>query len=115
MTLSRNDISAALSALRAMRSGKMALDDGCRAVIRAIGSSLEDPSAHDALVTLVVFDSEMDDTPASSARDNWSDDALARSDAATAAYLSRVRQAILDACKQLQTYLEALDIADDSP
>jgi hypothetical protein len=55
----------------------------------------------DKMDTFVAVASETDDLPAGSIRQHWAPDALARKDSELANYETRIREHVLDACREL--------------
>ncbi len=84
-----------------MENGEVDLFSGSRRIAELRGG-LEDEQLDDPdLTTFVAIDSEIDAYPTGESRSRWAADVLAEKDRQRAAYLERVRDEVLRACRAL--------------
>lgn len=89
---------------QAMLAGDVHLQDGCREIC-GLRFQLSNPEQDDKdLMLLVGIDSELDDCPVGPVRQHWEPEALAGKDRQRDAYLHRLNDHLLTACRALATW-----------
>jgi hypothetical protein len=84
-----------------IEAGRIDTLEGVREVVRLRAALSVDDVGDADLVTLVGFESELDDVPSQRVRPLWAPEAFAEKHREKDEYLARVRHHVVDACRML--------------
>jgi hypothetical protein len=97
-----------LNVARGMLDGSILLVEGCRKLV-GLRTDAQIP-ANDAFNVFRGVESETDDYPVGNVRSEYAPELLARLDAEVSTYMSQVRPAVIEACRQIIRVIVALEL-----